>query len=174
MKKKLLMLIMAFLLLLNSCYQKKEKNGADIYADSVINMQSRTILQLDTFFQSLYFYDYDVNYFYQKAIQQNEKNIKNLEALGAFKNNSHLYTASFNIYNTIREILKEEGPQLLSLHQSVQGDFNSDYQEQMEKLLKQSVGFVTLRQLEFDSVLTTFLDEYGFDVEMDTNFIAPF
>lgn len=168
MKKNILILLILITLLIPSCIKKGKEKELKCYTDAIVNRQNQSIAQLDTFFQSLYFKDYDTKFYYQKTIDVNEENIKFIENIGPYKNNSLLYNAANNITQTIKLTLESEGELLLSLYDSVNEGKKWAFQHDIDSIIRQSINTLTEQQIMFDSLLTVFLDKYGFAVEMDT------
>jgi len=132
------------------------------------------IMQMDSFIQSSYYDDYEVNDFYLKAVNKNKESISKLGKLKYFMDNSDLYNASYSFYMTVDDVLKNEGPKALNLKQEMDNSFSQDLQDELDAVLLESARKVTKSQLCFDSVLTVFLGKYGYDVEMDTNTVSLF
>lgn len=172
MKKNIIILLVLSALIMPSCIKKGKEKEVKIYTDSIVSMQNQSIARLDTFFQSLYFKDYDIPHYYQKAIEINNQNIKYLKELGPYKNNPLLYDAAYQVNVTIDQVLKNEGEQLLALYDSVNEKKKLKYQQEIDTLLRQSIAALTEQQILFDSVLTVFLGNYGFHIEMDTTAIV--
>lgn len=158
--------------LLVNCRNGISGKGADLYADSILEMQTKSIVQLDSFFQSLYYPEYPVDEFYRKALQSNSDFNSGMEDVNIFKQNAGLYQAGKNTCSTIDRILKTEGTGLLALYPLTYSAGGSIYQHRMDSIIKASIAQVTQQQIVFDSVLTAFLNEYGFDVIKDTTFIT--
>ena len=168
------LLLLLFLAVSFSCSNKSSRDKADLYADSVITLQSEVIMQMDSFMQSSYYDDYEVGDFYLKAVNKNKENIAKLAKFKYFRNNRDLYNASHNFYMTVDDVLKKEGPKVLNLKQEMDIAFSQDLQDELDAVLLQSARKITGSQLYFDSVLTVFLGKYGYDVEMDTATVSLF
>jgi hypothetical protein len=168
------LLLLLLVLVSFSCRNRSPRDKANLYADSVIALQSDMIMQMDSFIQSSYYDDYEVSDFYLKAVNKNKESISKLGKLKYFRDNSDLYYASYNFYMTVDDVLKNEGPKVLNLKQKMNISFSQDLQDELNAVLLESAGKVTGSQLYFDSVLTVFLGEYGYDVEMDTNTVSSF
>lgn len=174
MKKQILILFLSIFFFSTACYRKEKKIGADVYADTLIGMQSSMIVQLDSFFQSLYYPGYDAAGYYWKAVKKNSECMDFIQGIGDYKEDERLYSASMDFYNTLDHILAHQGKKLLEVYEIKDAYGNYEWKNNIDTLLRQSVFRVTEKQLAFDSVLTVFLDDYGFDVEMDTNSIPSF
>lgn len=143
-----------------------------MYADALIENQSEMIMQLDSFLQSSYYENYDINQYYLKAVRKNKECLMRLDSLNGFKNNGELYKASRRFFIAVEDVLKNEGKEILTIQEKQTFQYSLDLQDKLDIMLKESVRKITLKQLEFDSVLTVFLDQYGYDVEMDTSTVA--
>ncbi|MDL2308101.1 hypothetical protein LJC68_01955 [Bacteroidales bacterium OttesenSCG-928-B11] len=157
------------LLFFFSCANLGNRIGADSYADSVVCYQQELLTQVDTFFQSLYYADYDAVEYYWKAVKQLEHLRLQLDELGDFRNDDILYNESLNYCHNIDNLLAHEGKKLLELHEFKDGYGRFTWRKEIDSLLRASYHIVNTNQQAFDAVLAEFLDENGFDVVMDTN-----
>ena len=165
----LLLILLSF-----SCKKKITRENANLYADTLITLQSQVISQMDTLFQASYFDDFEIGDFYLKAINKNKYCITKLNEIKYFSDNRDLYNASHAFYMTVDGILKNEGSKLLNIKQKMNIAQSQDLRDELDAVLLQSARKITESQLYFDSVLTVFLGEYGYDVEMDTNTVSHF
>lgn len=158
--------------LLSSCIRSGNKIGADDYTDSVLFYNNQLLCQIDTFFQSLYYPDYDAVEYYWKTVKQVQISREKLTRLGDFKSDEQLYNEGLNFYNTMDNLLAEEGKKLLELHEFRNTYSNLMWRKEMDSLIRISYQIVNNGQHSFDETLTNFLNQHGFDVIMDTGMIS--
>lgn len=170
--RKIIVSLIASIFLFSSCMKWEKRIGADHYADSIINYQNQTLTQIDTFFQSLFYPDYDAVDYYWKAINQLKMSHYQLTEIGEFKSDDLLYNGSLDYFHLIDDLLSVEGKKLLELHEIRDTYGNTQWRKEIDSLLRSSFHILNSGRQTFDSTLTIFLDNHGFDVVVDTSLVS--
>ncbi|MDR2980082.1 MAG: hypothetical protein LBV02_06565 [Bacteroidales bacterium] len=151
-----------------SCFNSGKKFEVDSYADSIMAYQNKALVQIDTFFQSLFYPDYNTVDCYQKAVNQLKISHLHLTELGDFKNDEQLYDEGLNYLHSIDNLLSSQGKKLLELHEFRDSYGNFSWRREMDSLWRASYLIINAGQQDFDSVLVLFLDNHGFNMIIDT------
>lgn len=168
MKPKFFLILLIISTLATACSSSNQTLEADAYCDSVITIQDEVIVQLDSFFQSLRFRQFDTEEFYEKAVAATNRNILILKKLGAYDEDFSLNYGSLSVLNEVDNILQHEGKKMVELDQQLLQNYDPKLVSELEELEYSAILRIQAQQMAFDSIQVDFLESYGFDLEVDT------
>jgi len=165
---RLFILLSPFAILFLFSCQSKKGVDADVYCNSLQKLEDTVIIKLDSFFQSTRFRAFDTKEYFQKAIDEIDIQLLNLNKIGYFKEDSTLFHSLNLLFADIDKVLQSEGVKIVELDKSLLLDYDKQKINQLDSLESVAIEKIYNLQLRFDSVMVEFLHRYGFDVELDT------